>query len=223
MTYLARHAGMPADLVGDTALSEQLMRPALLAAALVVATGSVLAWPTLSEQFIETPRVNRVLDSIQASPDFRAAIALQNEALAGQSQAEIDAFDSAWVAEGGDVDAPLIRGHLELPASAHLRRIVAESGGAVGHAILMDNRGRNVAIARPTHDFWQGDEAKWRETFLKGARAEHRSTPEVSHDARFVACWVSRTISEPRTGEPIGAVAIEVNASRAGARFCSAP
>jgi hypothetical protein len=224
MTYLAPAAARhPADLENDLPHPDALLRPAVLATALVVTVGAVLAWPTLSAELIAVPKVHRVLDKISASLPLRAAVIVQNETLAGQSQAEIDAYDEAWMAERRQGTGPLIQGHLALPASDLLRHILAESGGVVEQAILMDNRGRNVAIALPTSDFWQGDEDKWRMTYLRGPAGEHRAVPEQGHDGRFVACWVSRTVNDARTGQPIGAVAIEVNALKAGTRFCGTP
>jgi hypothetical protein len=223
MTYLAPAARHAAALDPELPHPDSLLRPAVLATALVVTVGAVLVWPVLATEFISAPKVNRVLDRISASLPLRAAVLVQNETLASQSQAEIDAYDEAWMAERRQGTGPLIEGHLALPASDLLRRILAESGGVVEQAILMDNRGRNVAIAHATSDFWQGDEDKWLQTFRRGPAGEHRAAPERSHDGRFVACWVSRTVTDARTGEPIGAVAIEVNAERAGTRFCGAP
>jgi hypothetical protein len=187
---------------------------------LSTAIGLALAWPVARESLLDAPRVGSAFAAVAASPTLAAAIRLQAEALSGETQEQIDAYDSAWMRERQAGSGPLIEGYLALPASAELRRILAASDGVVTHAILMDERGRNVAIAAPTSDFWQGDEAKFIRTFGSGPSAEHRSVPQYGQDGRTVVCWVSRTVADARTGRSIGAVALEVNAERAGKAFC---
>jgi hypothetical protein len=184
--------------------------------------------PLALESLVHAPATDRAMATIAASPALQAAIIMQNEVLAGEDQAAIDAYDRAWMAESKAGDGPLTRAHLALPASVELRRIAAASGGTVGQIILMDERGRNVALAAMSHDYWQGDEAKFTETFPKGAAGRHVGAPErgqasTGQEAGFVACWVSQTITDRRTGLPIGAMAIEVNAERAGMGFCAKP
>ena len=73
----------------------------------------------------------------------------------------------------------------------------------------MDNKGRNVAVAFATSDYFQGDEAKWLETFGKPLTTRHRAPPEPGHDGTFVAVWISAPLIDVTTQEPIGAVALE--------------
>jgi hypothetical protein len=186
----------------------------------LAALSAAALWPVARERLIYAPRVAAAFAAVEGSDAFRAAVLSQNEALAGETQAEIDARDATWIAERARGDGPLVRAHLDRPASAELRRIVSASNGVIRHAILMDDRGRNVAIAAPTGDYWQGDEAKYLRTFAVGRAAEHRSVPQRGHDGTFVGCWASRTVTDARTGAPIGAISLEVDAERAGKAFC---
>ncbi len=52
------------------------------------------------------------------------------------------------------------------------------------HAILMDEKGRNTAIAAPTTDYWQGDEAKFIGTAGKASLEPQRGDIEQRHDGK---------------------------------------
>ena len=76
----------------------------------------------------------------------------------------------------------------------------------------MDNRGLNVATAGLTSDYWQGDEAKFTETFGKGAGAMQIGEVEFDESSQTYSVQVSLTIVDAKTATPIGAMTIALNA-----------
>ena len=75
----------------------------------------------------------------------------------------------------------------------------------------MDNRGLNVAQSVETSDYWQGDEAKWQETFGNGSGDIHISEVEFDESTGSYQSQVSMPISDPDTGELIGAITFGIN------------
>ena len=68
-----------------------------------------------------------------------------------------------------------------------------ETGGAITEVFVMDAQGLNVAASGPTSDYWQGDEAKFQETYLKGAEAIHVSEVEFDESSQTYSVQVSVT------------------------------
>ncbi len=140
------------------------------------------------------------------------AINGQNSTTAGFSQGQIDALDLAWRAEVGASDAPTITPVLENAASDHLRAMVEASGGRITEIFIMDSVGLNVAASATTSDYWQGDEAKFTETHGAGADAVHFGEVEFDESSQKYQGQISVTITDPATGQPIGAMTIGVDA-----------
>ncbi len=147
--------------------------------------------------------------SIMTDPLLTDAIKLQNSSLERQTQAELDAIDKAWIEERKNPGGPLTGSMLQSAPSRRLIELLAASHGAVTHGILMDGKGRNVAIGAPTTDYWQGDEAKFLKTAAAASHQISRGEIELRHDGQGSACWISQTIFE--AGKPIGALAVELN------------
>ena len=142
---------------------------------------------------------------------LQQAIVASNVQHQGMSEAEILALDTLWRAEVGSSDAPTITPVVESPASAILRGHVDDSGGVISEIILMDNRGMNVAVSSVTSDFWQGDEAKYLETFPKGADAMHVGEIELDESSQTYQAQVSFVVTDA-AGTPVGAVTVGLNA-----------
>ena len=97
-------------------------------------------------------------------------------------------------------------------ASEHLRTHVAEAGGRITEVFVMDARGLNVASSAITSDYWQGDEAKWIDTYMKGADAIHVSEVEFDESAQTYQMQVSMSVTDPASGAVIGAVTFGLDA-----------
>ena len=188
----------------------RLLPSALLAAAL----GAAAAAPAAADEFTAAMQAfyEAELASLAQDPVLAGAIAAQNARTAGLPQSEIDALDGAWRAEVGAADTPTITPVLENDAAAMLRARVAASGGMITEIFAVDERGLNVAASAVTSDYWQGDEAKFTETYPMGAGAVHFGEVEFDESTQTFQGQISFTVSDPATGAPIGAVTVGVDA-----------
>ena len=94
------------------------------------------------------------------------------------------------------------------PASQMLRNYVDGAQDRIVLIMLTDKTGLNVAASRLTHDYWQGDEEKFTKTMPLGAGAIHWGKAERDDVTGRIMHIVARTVTDPKTGEPIGAIAI---------------
>ncbi len=174
----------------------------------------LLAVPAFADEF--TPAFEAYLnDEISGwanGPEIVAAIKAQNAANAGLDQAQIDELDKTWRAEVGNASSTLINGVLNNPTSDALRAHVEASGGAITEVFVMDEHGLNVAASDVTSDMWQGDEAKFQDTYGKGAGSVHISEVELDESTQRYQGQISLTITDPDTGAPIGAITVGVDA-----------
>jgi hypothetical protein len=186
-------------------------RFSLSAAALALSLG--LAAPAPANEFESGLRAlyEKTVAAIVADPAIVAAIKAQNAAHAGLSQADIDAMDKAWMAEVAAASRPTIDPVMTNAVSDLLRARQAEAGGLFTEIFVMDNLGLNVAASDVTSDYWQGDEAKWQDTFLKGAGAIHISEVEFDESSQSYQAQLSVAITDPETGAVIGAATFGVN------------
>lgn len=149
--------------------------------------------------------------AIAALPAVVEAIKAQNAETASFDAAKIDALDKAWRAEVGAGDQPTIKAVMSRPASADLVAAREKSSGLFTEIFVMDAKGLNVAQSDVTSDYWQGDEAKWQDTFAKGAGAIHISDVEEDESTQTFQSQVSMTVVDPADGQPIGAITVGVN------------
>lgn len=150
--------------------------------------------------------------SFAQAPEIIGAVQAQNTATVDYDQGEIDALDQAWRAEVGAAMTPMISALLDNAASGFLRAQIDASKGSITEVFVMDARGLNVATALVTSDYWQGDEAKFSETFPKGPDAAHFGEIERDESTGTYQAQISLTLTDPATGEPIGAMTVGVNA-----------
>jgi len=147
------------------------------------------------------------------APEIIAAVKAQNETTAGYDQGKIDALDQAWRAEVGSADTPTISPVLDNAASDFLRAQIDAGNGSITEVFVMDAQGLNVATALVTSDYWQGDEAKFTETFAKGPDAAHFGEVERDESTGTYQAQISFTLTDPASGEPIGAMTVGVDAA----------
>lgn len=140
------------------------------------------------------------------------AVKSQNTGHASLSQSDIDTLDQTWRSETNTGGGDMTRSVLEKDLSEYLRKVVAEGQGVFTEVFVMDNKGLNVGQSGLTSDYWQGDEAKWQETFLKGDGAVHVSEVEFDESSQTYQLQVSVAISEPGSQHVIGAATFGVNA-----------
>lgn len=152
------------------------------------------------------------LATLAADPQLIEAIRAANAARQQLTAQQITALDAEWRAELTLAERPLLEPVLHNPAADILRSRIATHGGLMSEAFVMDARGLNVAMAAPTSDYWQGDEAKFSETFPKGPGAIHLGDVEFDDSTQSFQVQLSRTIVDPATSEPIGAITVALNA-----------
>jgi sensor histidine kinase regulating citrate/malate metabolism len=148
---------------------------------------------------------------VASSSEVIEAVKAQNMETSGYDQAKIDELDKAWRAEADAADQPLMDKLLENDLSAYLADVQSESGGLFTEIFVMDAKGLNVGQSDVTSDYWQGDEAKWKKTFLVGKGAVHVGDLEKDDSTQMLQSQVSIPVTDPDTGENIGAVTFGVN------------
>ena len=93
-----------------------------------------------------------------------------------------------------------------------LRDRIAEYNGQITEIFVMDSVGLNVAASDITSDFWQGDEAKFTETYGRGPGSIHISDIELDESTQRYQGQISVTIVDPSNGLAVGAMTIGVDA-----------
>lgn len=155
--------------------------------------------------------VDKNVASWVSDPLLVNAARTQNTQTAGYDDATITELDNAWKAHAGQSCGAILLDVLGNPAASMMRDRVDATDGAITEALLMDARGLNVAATRETSDYWQGDEAKYTETFLAGPGAVHYGEIGLDESTQQVQGQVSMTIVDSETGEAVGALTIGIN------------
>lgn len=135
------------------------------------------------------------------------AVVAQNAQSFRLKQGDIAALDRRYQADvktNSGMAAELVA----RPPSQMLKSYVDGAQDRIVLIMLMDKAGLNVAASRLTHDYWQGDEEKFTQTLPLGPGAVHWGKAERDDVTGRVMHIVARTVTDPKTGEPIGAIAI---------------
>ncbi len=151
-----------------------------------------LAHSTIKE-WVQNPAV---IDAVKAA----------NAAHASLSQDDIDALDKKWRAG----DAAVIDAVLHNDLSTYLSGVKDDGAGLYTEIFVMDDKGLNVGQSDKTSDYWQGDEAKWKETYLIGPDAIHLSDVEEDESSQTFQMQISLPVVDG--DHVIGAVTVGVDA-----------
>lgn len=118
----------------------------------------------------------------------------------------IKARDAAWrKVEGLDAEMKMM---MESNVAKRLKEL-ENSEPYFFELFVMDNQGANVAMTNKTSDYWQGDEAKWQESFKGGNGAVHLGEVEFDESAQAYLVQVSVPVME--NAKAIGAITIGIN------------
>jgi hypothetical protein len=147
-----------------------------------------------------------------SDPQIVVAIRAQNAKTSTYDQAQIDALDLDWRASVSAPENPVISSVLNSKTSDYLRSIVAGAGGSVAEIIVMDAKGLNVAVSAVTSDYWQGDEAKHSKTYGVGPGARLIDEVEFDESTQIYVGQVSIAVTDPETGNVIGAITFGLDA-----------
>jgi Trk K+ transport system NAD-binding subunit len=145
-------------------------------------------------------------------PQVVAAIRSQNNETATYDETLIQQLDQEWRDAFASGDLEIINAVLENDLSQYLLKHVLDAQGRISEVIVMDGIGLNVAQTALTSDFWQGDEAKYLETYKNGPDGVHVSEIEQGETPMIYQKQVSLSITDPLTRDVVGAVTISLNA-----------
>ncbi len=177
-------------------------------AGLAMATAAWAAGPheVPIRQFAKSTVAEWIRDPLVVS-----AIKKQNARHAGLSQADINALDKKWRAETSKSKRPLIERVLATKLSRFLAQAKKNQHGIVTEVFVMDNRGLNVGQSDVTSDYWQGDETKFKKTYLVGPDAMIVDEVELDESTQTFQSQLSMSITDPATGKVIGAITVGVD------------
>lgn len=147
-----------------------------------------------------------------ADPVLIYAIKEQNGLFGTLSEQQISTMDRQWI-DGGSRGLMVLE-MLDRQASIIARDRRELANGIITEIIVMDQYGLNVAISDRTSDFYQGDEAKYKQTYLRGPDAVHISELEFDESTQQVQTQVSLTVIDPEGSGPIGAVTLGIRVDK---------
>lgn len=139
------------------------------------------------------------------------AVKAQNAETAGYDQATIDGLDEKWRAETAEASSPMIDAVLGNALSSWLGDVKEQQGGLVTEVFVTDAKGLNVGLSDVTSDYWQGDEAKFQQTYPLGRDAIFVDEVEKDESTQVFQSQVSMTVVDPASGEPIGSITVGIN------------
>lgn len=188
----------------------------MAAVACAVAFGVGLMGTAAANDF--EPQIREVLESQVkgwlSDPAVVNAIKAQNAETSSLSDADIDALDKQWRAEAKAGGGPLVDKVLGNELSAFLKAKKDASNGLYSEIFVMDAKGLNVGQSDVTSDYMQGDEGKHQKTFGAGPDAVFIDEVEFDDSSQSYQSQLNATVSDPATGEAIGAITVGVNVEK---------
>lgn len=175
-----------------------------IVAVLLVALVQTLA---MAEVTKDDPKVKEIIEMLKETGTDSVLVAEVNKQNDSKlSMSEITSRDKLWQETSG-VDA-FMKELMSNPAANRLSQIEKKVGSIV-ESFLMDNQGANVAMTNKTSDYWQGDEAKWKQSFNNGAGGVHVGETKFDKSAQAYIIQVSVPVVD--NGKVIGAITYGVN------------
>lgn len=162
------------------------------------------------QAFIENILESKIKTWLQ-EPAVIDSIKTQNSKNVAWDQDEIKRLDDQWQTERRSKEQPFIEEVCSNPLSMFLKEVKANNEGLFSEIFVMDNKGLNVGQSDPTSDYWQGDEAKWQQTYLAGPEGLLIGERKFDESANKFLIQVSVSVVDPATQEAIGAVTVGVS------------
>lgn len=151
---------------------------------------------------------NTVLVELGTDPVIVDAVKAENAKR--KTLDKIKALDKKWKATAGVAD--YMNALMTSTCGKHLRGI-QNSEKYYAEIFVMDNKGANVCMTDKTSDYWQGDEAKFKESYKGGQGAVHIGG--VKFDDSTQAYLVQVSVPVKDGGSVIGAITIGVDVDKA--------
>lgn len=187
---------------------------ALVLALVIVSPGPALAAGEYEAELRELVRT-KILPFVRQSIVIDS-VKMQNQQNATLNARQINRLDRIWRDELKRAGGALINEVLAKPLSKYLKQVKRDNGDLFNMIYVMDNKGLNVGQSDVTPDYWQGDEGKWRKTFLTGFGKIRIGKVKPDKRTKKLQSRVTVTIVDPATNRPIGAVTIGVNVGELG-------
>ena len=191
------------------------MKSKLFASALLAASAIAFAPAAVQAEDAHVAPVKEFISqNVEAwltDPVVVGAIKEQNAKTSGLDEAAIDKLDKEWRAQATASDKPFVNEVLARELSKFLMEKKDSSQGMITEMFVMDAKGLNVGQSDVTSDYWQGDEAKWQKTYGAGPGVVFVDGVEEDESTQALQSQASVTISDPETGEPIGAITVGIN------------
>lgn len=179
--------------------------------AVCLAAMTVFSVPAMANPHEINSKIINDIKSFIDTDIVRMSIINQNEKYGDIGSKSILDLDKQWRSETKSDTKPLISSVLSNPLSSYLTRIQAHSIGLYSEMFVMDKNGLNVGQSNISSDFWQGDEAKFQDTYSKGVGAVFVDEPEYDKDLDIWRIQVNMSIADESNKHEIGAVTVEIN------------
>lgn len=147
---------------------------------------------------------NTKLADIGKDPMILKAVMAQNAK--GMSLDSIKEMDERWKNTAGIADFMTVL--LENECSNHLRSFQA-ADPFYAEIFVMDNQGANVSLTDKTSDYWQGDEAKFKNSYNGGKGAIFVDDVEFDDSTQTYISQVSVPVMSD--GKAIGAITFGID------------
>lgn len=171
----------------------------------VLTGGAVLAGEKAPQKIIDL--ANSKLAAYGSDPIIVKAVKAENAK--GKTLAQIKAKDDQWKANAGIAD--YMRAMMDSECGKHLQDI-QKSSEFYSEIFVMDNQGANVAMTDKTSDYWQGDEAKFKNSFAGGTGAVF--VDDVEFDDSSQAYLVQVSVPVKDGDQVIGAITFGIDVDR---------
>lgn len=135
--------------------------------------------------------------------------AVKAENAKGKTLEQIKELDKEWQKTAGVTD--YMQALMDSECGKHLRSI-QDSEPYYSEIFVMDNQGALVALTDKTSDYWQGDEAKFTESYKDGKGAVHIGDVEFDESTQAYLVQVSLPVKDG--DQVIGAMTIGLDVEK---------
>lgn len=172
------------------------------------------------QQHLEPKELNHILEAVLPFLERRLnlqqlAQTLTESPSPALAPAKILALDGQWRNEREKDTKPLISGVEGSALSTQLKEYQAGLDGVIEEVFVMDANGLIVGMSKLTSDYWQGDEAKFQETYGRSNRDAYVGAIEFDDSTRAFQVQVSRTLFDPSGKTPVGAITFGIDVEKA--------
>ena len=150
---------------------------------------------------------NTELIKLGTDPVIVAAVKAENAK--GKTLDQIKEMDKKWMATSGVDD--FMKSLMDSECGKHLKSL-QKATPYYSEIFVMDNQGANVAMTDKTSDYWQGDEAKFKESYKGGAGAVHVSDVKFDESTQAYLAQVSVPVKDG--DKVIGAITIGIDVDK---------